>query len=244
MRSVVEESVTALDQQHHQYFAKALAAREAWRAWPEFRDSAVYLDIETDGGAWGSSVTTIGLHDRDGFTCLVKGEDLENFRDIISRYSMIVTFFGTGFDLPMLLKAFPGLSFDQIHLDLCFGLKQLGYRGGLKKIEKQMGITRSDATDGLSGRDAVRLWREYCYGRTQSLETLIAYNREDCVNLEKLAEMMFTRMKAATLLEAGLRERDGQITEFTDRVLQPSIFDVLVEDEPNAVRPEGEASHP
>ncbi len=219
MRSCLEESVAALDQGHHQYFAKALAAREAWRAWPDFRKKTVYLDIETDGGTWGNSVTTIGMYDGERFMCLVKGQDLENFRDIISKYSMIVTFFGTGFDLPMLRKAFPGLEFDHLHLDLCYALKRLGFRGGLKKIEKQLGIARGEDTDGLSGMDAIRLWREYRMGRDASLETLIAYNREDVVNLETLADLTYTRMKAATLHEAGLCERNGELAELADRLL-------------------------
>lgn len=215
----VERSVAAYDSRHHQFFAEGLAAREAWRAWPEFRDSCVYLDIETDGGTWGSSVTTIGLYDGNTFECLVKGESLENFRDAISRYSMIVTFFGTGFDLPMLRKAFPGIEFDQIHLDLCYALKRLGFRGGLKKIERQLGIARGDDTDGLTGLDAIRLWREFRAGNDKSLETLIAYNRDDVINLETLAQLTYDRMKAATLREAGLCERDGELAELVDRLL-------------------------
>jgi len=196
-RATISESVEALATGNHQFFHRALGLSEAWRAWPDFRDRTVYLDIETDGGRYGEAVTTIGLWDGHEFTALVKGRDLENFRDIISHYSMIVTFFGSGFDLPMLLKRFPGLVFDQIHLDLCPTFRKVGVRGGLKKIEVQMGLSRGDDTNGLTGLDAIRLWREYQRGRESSLETLIAYNREDVVNLEHLADVAYQRLRAS-----------------------------------------------
>jgi uncharacterized protein len=179
----------------HQYFQKALRSAQAWRAFPEFRQSCVYLDIETDGGSDPESVTMIGLFDGREFKCLIKGEDLEDFRDIISHYSMIVTFFGAGFDLPVLQKRFPGLVLDQIHIDLCPALRILGYTGGLKKIEKMFGLQRSEETEGLSGYDAVRLWRQYCRGSENSLETLVAYNREDVVNLEPLMESAYLELQ-------------------------------------------------
>lgn len=173
---------------------------EAWRAWPEFRSSCVYLDIETNGGQSGDSITTIGLYDGNEFQCLVKGQDLANFRDIISKYSMMVTFFGASFDIPMLQKLFRDVTFDQIHLDLCPTLRRLGLRGGLKKIEKQLGISRVEEAEGLSGLDAIRLWHAYSRrGDEKALETLIAYNREDVINLETLAEYAYNQLREATL---------------------------------------------
>lgn len=186
--STIESSVEALAGGNHQYFAKRLRPKDAWRAFPEFRHKCVYLDIETDGGMGPASITTIGMYDGREYRCLVKGEDLGNFPDIISQYSMIVTFFGAGFDVPVLEKAFRGVQLDQIHLDLCPLLRKVGYRGGLKRIEHDLGITRSPETQGLDGLDAVRLWRRYTVLREEkSLELLIAYNREDVVNLEPLA---------------------------------------------------------
>ncbi len=170
--------------------------RDAWRAWREFRDGCVYLDIETDGGREPECVTLIGLYDGREFVCLRKDEDLGNFPDIISHYGMIVTFFGSGFDLPVLQRCFPSLRLDQIHLDLCPTLKRIGFKGGLKKIEKQFQIERSEATDGLSGWDAVRLWRQFQRGDEIALQTLVEYNREDVVNLERLAELSFEKLWA------------------------------------------------
>ncbi|MBS1706546.1 MAG: ribonuclease H-like domain-containing protein [Armatimonadetes bacterium] len=190
LRSITQ-SIEALDRGEHQYFRKCLGQAELWRAWADFRHSTVYLDIETDGGRQGHAVTVIGLYDGSDFSCLVKGDNLESFRDIISRYSMIVTFFGTGFDIPMLQKRFKDLEFDHLHLDLCYALKKIGFSGGLKKIEKQVGISRGGDTEGLSGLDAIRLWESYRRGSQECLNRLIAYNREDVVNLERLAEIAY-----------------------------------------------------
>ncbi len=200
----LQTCVDNLKKNDTRFFAQALGSREAWRAWPDFRNRAVYLDIETDGGQSGDSVTMVGLYDGADFTCLVKGVDLDAFPDVIAKYGMIVTFFGSGFDIPMLRRAFPRVRFDHLHLDLCHALKRVGYRGGLKKIEKQLGISRGAETDGLSGWDAVRLWREYQEGRDKSLETLIEYNKEDVVNLEALAEIAYGRLRNAALLGAGI----------------------------------------
>lgn len=164
----------------------------------------ICLDIETDGGQMGDAITMIGLWDGREFTCLTRDEGLGALPDILSEYQIIVSFFGSGFDLPMIKKRFPRLDLDHIHIDLAFVFKQDGIRGGLKKIEKEFGIKRSPETDGLTGMDAVRLWREYQRGSDSAMEKLIAYNREDVVNLEKLAEIAYHRMRRRTLADAGV----------------------------------------
>jgi uncharacterized protein len=195
VRSFLSTSDESLANREHQFFARYLGLKDSWRAYREFKDSCVYLDIETDG----RSITTIGLYDGSTFTCLLKGENLENFRDEISRYAMIVTFCGAGFDLPIIERSFKGLILDQIHIDLCPVLRKVGYRGGLKHIEKELGIERPPEVDGLTGFDAVVLWRRfYGLGDESALSKLIAYNRQDCINLERLAEIAVDRMEAET----------------------------------------------
>jgi len=199
VKETLARSVTAVEAQEHQFFRDALGSRLAWRAWPEFRPSCVYLDIETDGGFGGDAVTCVGLYDGEKFRCLLKDDDLGQLPDVLSHYGMVVTFFGLGFDIPMLRKAFPYLPFDHIHLDLCPLLKRLGHRGGLKKIEREFGIDRG-LTDGLDGRDAIRLWRNYQRGDDSALELLVAYNRQDVVNLERLSQIAYDK---ALVLETG-----------------------------------------
>ena len=201
VRIHLEESLLALEAGNSEFFRKTLGLREAWRAWELFRDRCVYLDIETDGGQQGSSVTIVGLYDGADFTVLVTERDLDDLLDKLEPSRMLVTFFGSGFDLPMLEKRFRGHTFNQIHLDLCPTLRRLGLRGGLKSIERQLGIARGDDTEGLSGWDAVKLWNQYYHlGDEAALERLIAYNREDVVNLETLAIYAVERLQVQTML--------------------------------------------
>jgi len=200
MAEILRRSRQALVEGRASFFRYGLGTKEAWRAYPDFRHRCVYLDIETDGGQTGGSITTIGMYDGEEFRCLIKGQDLDDFPEIIAGYGMIVTFFGLGFDVPMLQKRFKGVTFDHLHMDLCPTLRRLGYRGGLKKIERQLGIARGDDTEGLDGLDAIRLWRRYTVlGDDGALETLIAYNREDVVNMVKLAEIAYDGLREQTL---------------------------------------------
>jgi len=102
-----------------------------------------------------------------------------------------VSFNGIRFDQPFLETSF-GLDVECPHLDLMYPCKTLGLSGGLKAIEQDIGLER-DRPD-LSGRDAVRLWRQHESGVDGALETLISYNREDTVNLQTLAETVTDRL--------------------------------------------------
>lgn len=203
---VIEASIRAYDRREPRFFADRLESAESWRAWIDFRSSCAYLDIETDGRTSGDAITLIGLYDGQDYRAFVRGENMDSFRDAVSHYALVVTFFGTGFDLPMLRKRFPDLPFDQIHFDLCPALRRLGYRGGLKRIERDLGLGRSSVTEGLDGRDAIRLWQAWQRGSREALDVLITYNREDVVNLEPLAEFTYANL-AASLLDPPYRRR-------------------------------------
>jgi uncharacterized protein YprB with RNaseH-like and TPR domain len=86
-----------------------------------------------------------------------------------------------------------------VHIDLRFLLKNLGLTGGLKRIEKEVGLVREDEIDGLNGYEAVMLWKDYQWGDKAALEKLIRYNTADIVNLEPLMEMAFTQMRKRLL---------------------------------------------
>jgi uncharacterized protein YprB with RNaseH-like and TPR domain len=88
------------------------------------------------------------------------------------------------------------------HIDLRFLLKRLGYAGGLKKIEKDLGIGRETEINGMDGYEAVRLWQAYQWGDDTALKTLIRYNRADIVNLKPLMEIGYREMKAGLLQSA------------------------------------------
>jgi len=57
----IDESRKHLNQNNPVYFSKCLPANQTWRFFPEFRNSTVYLDIETTGlDRYYQTITTIG----------------------------------------------------------------------------------------------------------------------------------------------------------------------------------------
>jgi uncharacterized protein YprB with RNaseH-like and TPR domain len=88
---------------------------------------------------------------------------------------------------------------DQPHVDLCLTGRRLGYRGGLKAIETQLGINRSKDVRGMNGADAVRCWNRWRHSRDEEARTsLLRYNEADCVNLKPLAERFYRLMAQST----------------------------------------------
>ncbi len=189
------EWMTRFEAEDYAYFAKLLPASEHWRAVPQFMDRVGFLDIETIADA----ITVIGVYNGDASRIYVKHRDLDEFAGDADNFALWVTFFGTGFDVPFLRRRFPDVAFDQLHVDLCPLLRRLGFKGGLKRIEKQIGIAREDAIEGLSGYDAVRLWREWRRNKNgAALELLLEYNRADIENLSLLLAFAYGKMKLLT----------------------------------------------
>jgi uncharacterized protein YprB with RNaseH-like and TPR domain len=203
LQQTVDESLAALADGRVDYFAQNIPKREHWRAFSEFGEKIGYLDIETDGGYDADAITVIGLYDGRDVHTYLKGRDLAKFAFDCQDYDGFVTFFGTGFDVPFLKRRFPVLESvfaDRFHIDLCPLLRRLGHRGGLKSIEHQLNIPRVPETDGLDGMDAVRLWSIHRRGGRDSeeaLRLLLAYNREDVVNMKTLLEYAAPRLKEA-----------------------------------------------
>src|SRR5262245_13362700 len=192
--SALDHAKARREQEDARYFAVHLHARDHWRLYEWLRPRAVFLDIETN--SFGQ-ITVVGLYGQGRCTSLVIGDSLDRRRlcDELARYDLLVTFNGTAFDLPVLLATFPDLPLNQPHLDLCGLGKQLGYRGGLKAIEIQLGIQRAARLQGISGADAGRLWNKWRHGRDEiAREELLAYNEADCVNLESLADLFYCQM--------------------------------------------------
>jgi uncharacterized protein YprB with RNaseH-like and TPR domain len=195
----LEECRERLASEDSRYFARTLAPRDQWRAYPEFRRRILYLDIETTGAGTDDEVTVVGVYDGRELRQYVRGVNLHRFPDEMEQCGLLVTFFGSGFDLPVLRRAFRDTRFDVLHIDLCHALKRLGYSGGLKRVETELGISRSEQTAGLSGWDAVRLWEEYRRGNGHSLARLLAYNEEDVVNMERLMAIAYSGLREKTI---------------------------------------------
>ena len=210
LAETLEDSVAALEEARADYFARAFPKREHWRAVSHFPKIG-FLDIETNGGMSNDSITLIGLYDGFEMRFYVKGENLAEFAYDCQDFDGFVTFFGTGFDIPFLKRRFPVLESvfaDRLHIDLCPMLKRLGHTGGLKRIEQQLKISRVPETDGLSGMDAVRLWRAFRRGgkgADEARQLLLAYNQEDVINMQTLLNYARPRLEA----KAGYKTKAG-----------------------------------
>jgi len=178
--------------------ARELPRREAWRLAKEFPGRTLFLDIETTGLSFeGDSVTCVGVSDGTTTRAFVRGRDLPRFPEALDGVELLVTYNGSSFDLPVLKSAFPAVNFDRFHhIDLRFPLHRLGVKGGLKGAEKQLGIGRSEAIDGVDGFMAVLLWRAHRAGSVTALDTLLRYCLEDVVNLKPLLALTYNRLTA------------------------------------------------
>jgi len=184
------------------FFSDRLTSGHMWRLYKAFKHKAVYLDIETSGDSQGlEEITVIGIYNGRRILSYVNGINLDDFEIEISNYDLIITFNGTCFDLPIIRRWFRGISLPPAHIALRFVLKKLGYTGGLKKIEKALGIGRSPEIDGMDGYEAVLLWKAYQWGDRNALNTLIDYNTADIVNLKPLMELGYKEMKKTVLAE-------------------------------------------
>jgi hypothetical protein len=163
-----------------------LPSNQLWRLFSEFRDSIAYLDIETTGlDSWGNYITTIALYDGKSISYYIHNRNLDDFKKAIEKYKLIITYNGKCFDVPF-IESYLKIEINHVHIDLRYLLKSLGYSGGLKGCEKQLGIDRGEL-DGVDGYFAVLLWNDFVKKKNQkALETLLAYNLLDVINLETL----------------------------------------------------------
>jgi uncharacterized protein len=186
MADCLRESKNQMASLNPNFFAEHMPASHHWRFFPEFRDVTVYLDIETTGlSRYDETITTIALYDGKSIFHYVKDRNLDDFPEQIKRYKVIVTYNGKCFDVPFIERTF-GIALNQAHIDLRYILAGLGYKGGLKSCENQLGFYRGDLAD-INGFFAVLLWVDYLSnGNEKALETLLAYNIQDVLTLETL----------------------------------------------------------
>jgi uncharacterized protein YprB with RNaseH-like and TPR domain len=198
VRKNLQESLQNID--NILFFRERLSFGDLWRLFDTFKGRTVYLDIETTGG-YGriDEITVIGLYDGHNVHTFVNGLNLNEFEIGIQCYDIVITFNGSLFDLPVIMRHFPHIALPPVHIDLRFFLKKLGYRGGLKTIEKTFSLSRASEIEGMTGYDAVKLWRAYENGDRTALGRLIQYNTADIVHLKPLMETGYNEMKRRLL---------------------------------------------
>ena len=194
----IEKSERAIHRSDTSYFVSNLKGKHHWRAKDTFTDIA-YLDIETTGlTPYVDYVTVVGVHTATETKLFVKGQNLEAFGPYMTQFTHLVTFNGRRFDMPFLERDLNWV-WDGLHTDLYYVCKGVGLNGGLKQIEKKIGIGRDAGVDGLSGADAVRLWHEWEQGDRDALEKLLHYCEHDIKNLSPLFDHTYNLRKKKLL---------------------------------------------
>lgn len=191
------------------FFAHVLPPGEQWRAFHAFHEGAAYLDIETRGERDNNDVTVVGVRLRGKSHMFVRGLDYspEAVTDLLRDATAIVTFNGASFDLPVL--AADGVSLPKVpSVDLRVVFHRAGFEGGLKRIEESLGLARDPSVRGLSGYDAVKLWRRWEKNADrEALDVLLAYNAADFENLEPLARIACGELQKKLLADVTQQSR-------------------------------------
>jgi uncharacterized protein len=192
----IKKSSEHLASKNYCFFSQCLPSAEHWRAYSAFSDSVAFVDIETTGlSQHRDKITVVGIYNGKESKTYIRDINLDEIVEEFSKYKLLVSFNGARFDLPFIKSEFPDIEFNQLHIDLMYPLRRIGYSGGLKNIEKMLGISRSEDTEGITGFDAVRLWKNYeKRGDQEALDILVKYNKEDIVNLKTIIELTYPKM--------------------------------------------------
>jgi uncharacterized protein YprB with RNaseH-like and TPR domain len=155
-----------------------------------------YLDIETTGlSPQYYEITVVGMHLISEHECRfiqLVGQDVtaDSILQALNGVGTVYTYNGSRFDLPFIYAHHRvNLARQFKHCDLMYHCWKNNLYGGLKAVERQLGINRR--LKGIDGYLAVRLWWRYINDYDKdALVTLLEYNREDVMNLKTLKEKL------------------------------------------------------
>jgi uncharacterized protein YprB with RNaseH-like and TPR domain len=139
-------------------------------------------------------------------------------------WSMLVTFNGLAYDVPILRAAFPDWQPPAAHVDLRHVLRRIGHAGTLKQLEERLPalhLARPPHLRGLRGSDAARLFQSGRAGDRAALQRFAEYNLYDAVNLRTLMA------HAYNALADQLTKRFPCVHERVARVGVPERGDLL-----------------
>ncbi len=193
--------------------ARLVPPTNHWRLFPDLKDRARFIDIETAGLAPSDLITMVGISDGFSSTVLGQGRDLTRQRlvEALDGAGLLITFNGISFDIPRLKRAFPGLPWDLPHFDLALLGRRVGLSGGLKGIERALGHKRPADLREVDGLEAVRLWNAHLAGDPRALRTLTRYCRADVDSLVVLAPLIYERLmrQSSSGYDGWIERRSG-----------------------------------
>lgn len=150
-----------------------------------------YLDIET---SFQGEITVVGVYRPGGGFKQIWGEDVrqDTLIALLEGAEFLMTYGGSRFDLPIINRSL-GVRLDKlfVHRDLLFDCWNFRLYGGLKAVEKELGIKRE--IEEVNGFMAMELWEKHrTSGDEEALRKLLLYNQQDVMNLVKIEEKLNT----------------------------------------------------
>jgi hypothetical protein len=174
-----------------------------------FNERAAFFDIETTGFSAGStSLYLIGCSFRDGDKIRMEqffadapseeNEVLSAFFEAIADIETLISFNGTGFDLPYLMAKCEKYNrsenlWDYKNIDIFKIVSKLKFLLGLKNykqksIEDFLGLWRDDK---MNGGELIEVYRDYVKNPSdEALSLLLLHNYEDVLRMTDLLPML------------------------------------------------------
>jgi len=173
-----------------------------WYQYPDYKIG--YLDIETDGLkadfstmlSWaikekGGAVTTDVITKAELFNGVYDKRLIKSCVDEMKKYAIIVTYYGTRFDIPYLRT-------KALHYDMEFpGYGELYHFDLYYTVKSKLNLSRKsldNACDylGIEGKTPISKddWRKAKYGDPEALKEVLAHNIPDVEILEKLHDKL------------------------------------------------------
>lgn len=194
---IILDAKKALLNEDSSFFLDKLPHKENWRLYDYFKEDTIFLDIETSG-VYGY-LTIVGLFDGYNTKIMIRdiNLDINYLKNELLKYKLIITFNGSSFDLPFLKKRYNELIPKIPNIDLKYLCQKIGLFGGLKNIEKKLGIERKNKiVDNLYKGDPFKLWKIFkATGNKYYLDLLLEYNEEDVINLKKITDFCVSELK-------------------------------------------------
>lgn len=179
------------------FLVESLHRSDHWRVLADFLDEAAFLDIETSGDQLMPEITTIICKHRGRLHIYTSGRNLDGFLDLLDHARLFVTFNGASFDIPQLERHFHIPLRDTAHIDLRWVCYHMGLKGGLKEIERAIGLIRPPDLIGMDGAEADWLWRRWKEtGNGKLVDRLVRYCAADVIGLEHLSAWLIARETA------------------------------------------------
>ena len=187
----LDEAITrsrrAIASQNASFFLHRLPPPEQYRIYPDFAQQFFFLDIETAGLNQDAEITCLSILNGKNVQSFLCTENFNSAGRQLSQIQIVVTFHGTHFDIPRLIRRFPNFS-PRFHVDLAKTLKFHKINGSLKEVVHRFGWKSDGETSVITnGKEAAEAWRSYHQSIDSSIiKDLIIYNQTDVKMLKFL----------------------------------------------------------